>query len=65
MPTPQTSRRLITMREACERVSVSDDTIRRRIAAGQLTGYKFGPRILRIDVDELDACFRPIPNAGE
>jgi predicted DNA-binding transcriptional regulator AlpA len=47
MPTPQTSRRLITMREACERVSVSDDTIR------------------RIDVDELDACFRPIPNAGE
>lgn len=39
-------------------------TIRRRIADGTLTGYRFGPRSIRVDLNELDALMRPIPSAG-
>jgi len=46
-------------------VDVSQKTIRRRIAEGSLTGYRMGPRILRVDLNELDALMRPIPTAGD
>jgi excisionase family DNA binding protein len=42
---------------------VTPKTVRRWIAAGRLTAYRFGPRLLRIDPDELDALLQPIPTA--
>jgi hypothetical protein len=34
------------------------------ISDGRLTGYRLGVRLLRIDLNELDQLFKPIPNAG-
>jgi excisionase family DNA binding protein len=58
------SRRLVPLEQAGEYAACSVKTIRRRIADGTLTGYRFGPRALRVDLDELDAALRPIPTAG-
>jgi excisionase family DNA binding protein len=49
---------------AASQVKVSPRTIRRMIARGELTGYRLGPRILRVDLNELEALLRPIPSAG-
>lgn len=42
---------------------VHDQTIRRWISEGRITGYRFGPRMLRVDLDELDAMLRPLAAA--
>jgi len=46
------------------RHGVSTRTVRRLIASGDLRGYRLGPRLIRVDLDELDALLRPIPTAG-
>lgn len=56
-------RKFISQEAAAERWDVSVDTIRRQIAAGKLTGYRLGGRIIRVDQAELDACFTVIPSA--
>ncbi|WP_396327823.1 excisionase family DNA-binding protein [Jatrophihabitans lederbergiae] len=59
-----TQRRLASINHAAEYVGCTTRTIRRRIASGELTGYRFGPRLIRVDLNELDAALRPIPTAG-
>ena len=61
---PTAARHLIPLSEAADRASCSVKTLRRRIADGSLTGYRFGPKMLRVDADELDALMRPIPTVG-
>lgn len=51
----------ISPADGAARWDVSKDTIRRLISSGQLTGYRLNNRVIRIRVDELDACFQPIP----
>ncbi len=51
-----------TVAEAVERTGVSTKTIRRRIAEGRLTGYRFGPTLIRLNPAEVDALLRPIPS---
>ena len=58
------SKRYAPLSVAAEYASVSPRTLRRRIAAGDLTGYRIGPRLLRVDLAELDAMLRPIPTAS-
>ncbi len=53
-------RRLVPIQAAAEYAAVGPRTIRRRIADGSLTGYRLGARILRVDLEELDALLRPI-----
>ena len=53
-----------TIAEAAIRHRVSTKTIRRRIADGYLTGYRFGPTLIRLRPDEMDAALRPIPTIG-
>lgn len=62
--TPTAGRRLVRVCDAPSYVPVSAKTIRRRIADGTLVGYRFGPRSLMIDLDELEAALRPIPTRG-
>lgn len=62
--TERTTRRLESINGAAEYAQVNYRTIRRYIAAGRLTGYRMGPRLIRVDLDELDALLRPIPTAG-
>ena len=57
-------RRLESIPNAAEYVGVSSKTIRRWISAGALTGYRMGPRLIRVDLVEVDAMLRPIPTAG-
>lgn len=57
-------RRLVSISEAAEFLGVHPKTVRRRIAAGDLTGYRVSSRLIRIDADELEASVRPIPNAA-
>jgi excisionase family DNA binding protein len=42
---------------------VSTRTLRRYIAQGRLTGYRVGPRLVKVDLTELDPLARPIPTA--
>lgn len=58
------SRRWITQAEAADRLGVTDRTIRNLIARGDLTGYRLGRRTIRLDINEVDGCLRPIPTAG-
>jgi len=61
---PQAAPRLASLAEAAEHLGCSVRTIRRRISAGEITGYRFGPRLLRVDLEELECSLRPIPTAG-
>lgn len=45
---------------AAERLGVSVDTIRRRIADGTLPAERIGPRLIRIRIADLDALGTPI-----
>ena len=58
------TRALVTLATAAEYAATSTKTIRRRIACGDLTGYRMGPRLIRVDLTELDAMMRPIPTAS-
>ena len=61
---PRASRRHYeSVSEAAARVGVSTKTIRRWIASGQLAGYRMGPRLLRVDPDDVDAMLTLIPAA--
>jgi excisionase family DNA binding protein len=63
-PAPATPRRLASISAAAEYGDCSPKTIRRRIADGTITGYRMGPRLVRVDLNELDVALAPIPTAG-
>ena len=54
-------RRLATIGLAAEYVDVHPRTVRRWIAAGRLPAYRVGPRLLKIDLNELEDMLRRIP----
>jgi excisionase family DNA binding protein len=47
---------LETLASAAARHGVHPRTIRRRIADGTITGYRSGPRLVRVDRAEVDAA---------
>jgi excisionase family DNA binding protein len=59
------TRRLVGLAAAAAAAyaDVSTRTLRRYIAQGRLTGYRVGPRLLKVDLDDLDRLARPIPTA--
>ena len=59
-----TDHRYATLDVAGTYAGCSKHTIRRRIADGSLTGYRFGPRAIRVDLNEIDEILRPIPTIG-
>lgn len=59
-----TSRMLVTIPVAADYLGVCQRTVRRRIADGTIRGYRFGPRSLRVDLNEVEAALRPIPTAS-
>ncbi|AWG98707.1 helix-turn-helix transcriptional regulator [Rhodococcus ruber] len=64
MPASKSQRRLVSVPQAAEYAGVCSKTIRRRISDGTITGYRFGPRLIRVDLDEIDAVLRPLATAG-
>lgn len=61
--TPLKRRRYETLQSAADRLAVDPRTLRRWIAAGRLEAYRTGPRLLRLDVDEVDALLAPVSTA--
>ena len=57
-------RNLVPLNVGAERLGVSIKTIRRRIAAGELTAYRVGTKIIRIDLEEVDGLLHRIPTSG-
>ena len=55
--------RMVSVQAAADMLGVSAKTIRRRIADGVIKGYRFGPRILRVDPDEVKAALRVVGGA--
>ncbi len=60
----ETQRRIASINAAAEYAGVSTKTVRRYIASGRLTGYRIGPRLIKIDLAEVDALLSPIPTVG-
>lgn len=56
-------RRLISLAEAAERLDVCPRTLRRYISAGRVTAYRIGPRLIKIDPNELDQMVIRVTNA--
>jgi excisionase family DNA binding protein len=57
------ARRYITITDAADYLQISDRTVRRLIADGELTGYRMGRsrRLIRVDLNEIDEqLMRPI-----
>lgn len=54
------SRNLLTLDQAGERLGLRGRTVRRYVDRGLLTGYRIGPRTLRVDAAEVDALAHPI-----
>ena len=52
-------RKWISQQQAAEYLGVTSRTIRTMIADGRLTGYRAGARLVRIDINELDAAMTP------
>jgi excisionase family DNA binding protein len=53
-----------TIADASREFRVSERTVRRWISAGRLTAYRTGPRLVRIDMNEMDDLLRIIPTVG-
>lgn len=52
-------RRYARISEAAEYLKVTDRTIRQMVADGRLTAYRSGTRLVRLDLDEIDAAMLP------
>lgn len=59
------ARRLIRLEAAAEQLDCSTRTVRRFVAAGDLTAFRVGKRMIRVDLNEVDALLRRIPSASD
>jgi excisionase family DNA binding protein len=53
-------RALISVQAAADYCDVDTRTVRRWIAAGRLNALRVGPRLIKIDVSELDKMMAPV-----
>ena len=57
-------RRYAKQSEAAEYVGVTTRTIRQWIAEGRITGYRINERLIRVDLNEIDAAMQPFGGAA-
>lgn len=62
-PNNAARRRYVRVAEAAQYLDVTDRTIRQMIADGRLTGYRSGGRLVRLDLNEIDAAMQPFGGA--
>lgn len=63
-PKATPTRRLTSVAHAATYADVSAKTIRRWISVGRLAAYRVGPRLVKVDLNDLDALATRIPTAG-
>jgi excisionase family DNA binding protein len=50
---------------AADHYEVSRQTVRRWIASGRITAYRVEPRLIRVDLDEVEAkIIHPVPTVN-
>jgi len=55
---------LASLNVAAEFAQVHPRTLRRYIAAGLLPAYRLGPRLVKVDLADVEALFVPIGGAS-
>lgn len=63
-PNRAARRRYVKIAEAADYLQVTERTIRQMIADGRLTGYRSGGRLVRLDLNEIDAAMQPFGGAA-
>ena len=53
-------RMYVSPKQAAEFLGVTDRGIRKMISDGRLKGYKLGPGVLRLRLDEIEAALQPV-----
>ena len=53
------AQRFETLAQACERTGLSRNTLRRRIASGELPAFMSGRRILRVRPEDVARLLQP------
>ena len=48
-------RRWVSIQDVADHLAVTERTVRAMIADGRITGYRNGRRLIRIDLNEVDA----------
>jgi excisionase family DNA binding protein len=56
------SRRAVSLQWGATYLGVSADTLRRKIASGELPAFRLGYHMVRVYVDDLDALKTPVVN---
>lgn len=59
-----TNPKFASLATAADIAGVSVKSIRRYIAAGRITGYRVGPRMIRVNIAELQDLLAPIPTGA-
>lgn len=54
-----------TIPDTAEYLGTSPRTIRRLIAAGKLPAYRYGPRLIRIDPEDVNRLREPVTPLAE
>lgn len=52
--------RTITLEEAAKACGVTILTMRRWITEGRLRAYRLGPRLIRVETEDINALFEPM-----
>jgi excisionase family DNA binding protein len=47
--------KIVSIAAAADHYDLSRQTVRRWIASGKITGYRVGPRLIRVDLEEIEA----------
>lgn len=58
------ARRFSSVQDAATMLGCSIETVRRMIARGEITAYRVGKRLLRVDLDEIADAMTVVPTAG-
>ncbi|BBY54233.1 excisionase family DNA-binding protein [Mycobacterium koreense] len=53
------ARHYVTITQAAKYLGVTTRCIRQMVADGRLTAYRNGPRLVRIDLNDIDAAMQP------
>jgi excisionase family DNA binding protein len=54
----------IDVRATALRLGVSPQTVRRMISRGELAAFRVGPKLIRLDSDEVDRLVHRMPSTG-
>ena len=58
------NRRSAKIGETAEYLGVTDRTIRQMVSDGRIRGYRSGTRLVRVDLNEIDAAIEPFGGAA-